>query len=171
MTPASYKNEIQLRRMTLADLPQVEALDQRCFSDPWPKGSFLYELRPDSSSICLVAELGNDPLAAQIVGVTVLWVILDEAHVGTLAVLPGYRGKGIARRLLANALLQSYQAGARKSLLEVRAGNQPALHLYYGFGFEVVGLRPGYYEDNHEDAWLLTLPRLDPQVLEKLARI
>ncbi|MGV8049458.1 MAG: ribosomal protein S18-alanine N-acetyltransferase [Anaerolineaceae bacterium] len=170
MTPASIKGKVHLRRMTLADLPQVEALDRICFEDPWPDESFLYELRPDSSSICLVAEQSDDLTHFQIIGAIVIWLILDEAHIGTLAVSPEFRGKGIARRLLATALLQSYSAGARTSLLEVRTSNEKALHLYYGLGFEVVGVRPGYYQ-NHEDAWLLTLKNLDPISLEKLTDV
>jgi len=42
--------------------------------------------------------------------------------------------------------------------------------LYYGLGFAAVGLRPGYYEDTHEDALLLTLENIQPQALEKLLK-
>ena len=156
---------VRIRRMSQADLPQVQALDKLSFTTPWPPGSFEYELRPDSSSICLVAELIDQPL---IVGVVVVWLIADEAEVATLAVTPQERGKGIARQLLATALHLAWQAGARKSQLDVRVSNAPALRLYYGFGYQPVGLRPGYYEDTHEDALLLTLDPLDPHKLEAL---
>ncbi len=167
MTRKPEKAAATLRRMTLEDLPQVEVLDRICFSDPWPAGSFLYELRPDSSSVCLVAETNNKGEQSRVIGVIVVWIILDEAHIGTLAVLPAFRKLGIARRLLSSALLLAFDDGARKALLEVRASNLEALKLYYGLGFEVVGIRPGYYQDNHEDAWLLTLEPIDPQLLEK----
>lgn len=166
MTPTP----IRLRRMTHADLPQVEALDQLSFRTPWPPGSFAYELRPDASSICLVAESLEEAGQPKIVGSAVIWLVVDEAQVATLAVAPPYRGRGIARALLAAGLLQAWQKGARKSLLEARVSNQAALRLYYGMGFEAVGLRPGYYQDTHEDALLLTLEEMQPDALEKLLK-
>lgn len=164
----SKKSEtIHLRRMTLEDVPEVEALDRACFNNPWPENAFVYELNENPGALCLVAEtIGEEE--SKIIGSVVVWHILDEAHIATLAVTPEYRGLGIGRRLLALALLESAKAGASKALLEARANNQNALHLYYGFGFEVVGIRPGYYPDNHEDALLLTLEQLDQGQLQKL---
>ncbi|XVJ51837.1 MAG: hypothetical protein HEQ32_07080 [Vampirovibrio sp.] len=40
---------------------------------------------------------------------------------------------------------------------EVRASNFKAQNLYYKYGFRMVG-RPRYYQDNQEDALLLTTP-------------
>ncbi len=129
---------IRLRRMTQADLPQVEALDRLSFHDPWPPGSFAYELRPDTYSVCLVAEAAREGTPGGIVGNVVVWLIVDEAHVATLAVAPDYRGQGLARALAA-VLLEAWRRGARKSLLEVRRSNTAALHLYYGMGFRRSG--------------------------------
>ena len=162
--------QVHLRRMTLADLPQVEALDRVCFRTPWPEDSFRYELRPYSTSICLVAELDQAGSEPQIVGMVVVWLIADMAEVATLAVAPQERGRGVGQRLLASALRLAWEAGARKSILEVRVSNTAALHLYYGVGYQPVGLRPGYYEDTHEDALLLTLDPLDPHVLKALEK-
>ena len=92
------------------------------------------------------------------------------AEVATLAVAPQERGRGVGRRLLASALRLAWEAGARKSILEVRVSNTAALHLYYGVGYQPVGLRPGYYEDTHEDALLLTLDPLDPHALKALEK-
>ena len=50
----------------------------------------------------------------------------------------------------------------------MRASNQDALHLYLGLGFEVVGIRPGYYQDNNEDALLLTLKPIDFEKMRNL---
>jgi ribosomal-protein-alanine N-acetyltransferase len=41
--------------------------------------------------------------------------------------------------------------------LECRVSNGPALSLYDKYGFRKVGLRPRYYSDNREDAYVLTL--------------
>ena len=157
--------------MRADDIPQVAALDHLSFADPWPQGSFEYELKANNYSLCLVAE---DPAAAEggnIVGALVIWLIVDEAHIATIAVHPDYRHRGIGRRLLAEGLLQAAERGAVKSLLEVRSGNAEALHLYYGFGFKAVGLRPKYYPTEQEDALLLDLDPLDVEFLRNLKQI
>ena len=157
--------------MRVDDIPQVAALDDLSFADPWPQGSFEYELKANDYSLCLVAE---DPDAAEgenVVGALVIWLIVDEAHIATIAVHPGYRHCGIGRRLLAEGLLQAADRGAVKSLLEVRSGNTEALHLYYGFGFKAVGLRPNYYQAEQEDALLLDLDPLDMDCLRNLKQV
>ena len=150
------------------DIPQVAVLDQLSFSDPWPQGSFEYELKANDYSLCLVAEDLGALDGQNIVGALVIWLIVDEAHIATIAVHPDYRHRGVGRRLLAEGLLQAADRGAVKSLLEVRSGNTEALHLYFGFGYKAVGLRPNYYPTEQEDALLLDLDPLDRKSLRNL---
>lgn len=157
-----------LRPMSLADLDQVEEIDQLSFQMPWPKDAFLYEIKQNPKSLCWVAEREVPDQAPIVVGTIVVWLVLEEAHIGTLAVRPGYRQEGIAQQLLAKALLEAAQSGAEYALLEVRVSNQAAQNLYKKFGFEVVGLRKGYYQDTREDAVLMTLPELHPKKLADL---
>ncbi len=161
---------IQIRAMQSADLAQVEALDRVCFNDPWPAGSFVYEFENASNSVLMVAEDAQSDPGREIIGAVVIWLVVDEAHVGTIALLPAYRGQKIGLRLLSAALAEAARRGAVRSLLEVRASNLAALHLYFGLGFETVGLRPHYYQDTHEDALLLTLEGLDQKQLFQLSR-
>jgi [ribosomal protein S18]-alanine N-acetyltransferase len=157
-----------LREMTLADLDQVEAIDQASFPTPWPKQAFQYELTRNQNALCWVAEWVEPNHQPILVAATVVWLILDEAHISTLAVHPGYRQRGIAQRLLAKVLLACAQAGAAQAYLEVRANNHPAQSLYRKFGFEPVGMRKGYYQDTGEDAVLMTLADFDPVKLAEL---
>lgn len=168
MSPHPDASRIRLRSMRSDDVPQVAALDHLSFADPWPQGSFEYELKASTYSLCLIAEDPEAPESENIVGALVIWLIVDEAHIATIAVHPSYRHCGIGRRLLAQGLLQAAERGAVKSLLEVRSGNTEALHLYYGFGYKAVGLRPNYYQAEHEDALLLDLDPLDVETLRNL---
>ena len=52
-----------------------------------------------------------------------------------VAVLPGYRGRGIAGQLLDTAVGYVRNHGGKRILLQVRADNQPALTLYRCRGF------------------------------------
>lgn len=151
---------LRIRKMTLDDVPTVLDLDQKSFSLPWPERSFRFELTDNPASRCWVAELDG-----KIVGMIVVWLIVDEAHVATLATHPEYRRQGIGRRLLAHALRHMIGDGARSSFLEVRASNFPAQEMYRKFGYEATGRRRHYYRDNDEDAILMNLESLTPERL------
>lgn len=144
-----------VRRMTVEDVPAAHELDQLSFTLPWPERSLRFEVSDNPAARCWVAELDE-----RLVGILVLWMIIDEAHIATLATHPEFKRQGIAKQLLVTALEHAYQEGALSALLEVRAGNKAAQAMYLKFGFEVVGRRERYYKDNNEDAILMTLKRL-----------
>jgi ribosomal-protein-alanine N-acetyltransferase len=95
-------------------------------------------------------------------------MILDEAHIATIAVHPDFRGQGTGGRLLATALAEAIRRRASLATLEVRAGNLAAQQLYHRFHFETAGIRPRYYRDNHEDALIMTVSGLDDSYLHWL---
>lgn len=59
--------------------------------------------------------------------------------VGNVGVLPEYRGRGIARRLMEACLDQAREAGGEWLALEVRVDNAPARQLYQRLGFQQTG--------------------------------
>jgi ribosomal-protein-alanine N-acetyltransferase len=169
--------ELTIRRMLPDDLELVFLLDCMSFSLPWSLNSYKFELSnpasrpwvvevalpPDAEPLeykpphpVAVSDQVRRPGEKAIVALLVLWLIVDEAHVATLAVHPAWRRQGIARKLLRYALEQAVREGAQTVMLDVRDGNFQAQALYAEFGFEVVGRRPGYYKDNGEDALLMT---------------
>jgi ribosomal-protein-alanine N-acetyltransferase len=149
-----------IRKMTLEDVPGVIDLDQKSFSLPWPERSFRFELTANPASRCWVADFEG-----RIVGMIVVWLIIDEAHVATLATHPDFRRRGIAKKLLSHALLHLMEDGAHSSFLEVRESNLAAQEMYRKFGYEVSGRRPRYYRDNDEDAILMNLASLKAEHL------
>ena len=160
------EGRIRLRPMSTAALAHDNIIEQRSFHTPWPEKAFAEALSHNQSALCWVAEWVEENQPPKVVADAVVWLILDEAHIGTLAVHPDYRARSIARKLLAKVLLEAIRFGATHALLEVRAGNLIAHHLYRKFGFDVVGIRKGYYQESGEDALLMTL---NPLVTEKLA--
>ena len=144
-----------VRKMTVEDVPVAHEIDKSSFTLPWPERSLRYEVSDNPSARCWAAELDGN-----VVGMLVLWMIVDEAHIATLATHHEFRRQGIAKQLLVTALEGAYLEGARSALLEVRTGNEAAQAMYHKFGFEVVGRRERYYKDNNEDAVLMTLKRL-----------
>jgi ribosomal-protein-alanine N-acetyltransferase len=159
---------VVFRLMTVADVEQVYDIDNKSFSLPWSTRSFRYEVTENLASRSWVAEWREASGQSWIAGMLVIWLVVDEAHVGTLATHPQYRRRGIGQRLLAHALLDAYERGARTVFLEVRRSNLNAQALYRKFGFVEDGVRPHYYVDNNEDALLLSLHNLEPETLQHL---
>lgn len=141
---------IKLRSMTQADLSQVLAIEEECFSSPWSINSFKYEIE-QSESIFKAAVLDE-----QVVGYVCLRTMLDITHVMNLAVLPQYRRMGIGLILLRDALheLRRQRPDIKFVTLEVRESSG-ALKLYEKAGFAAIGKRKGYYHSPDEDAIIM----------------
>lgn len=143
------QNEIRVVPMAEAHVPQIAALEARCFSEPWSEQSVRSELT-NGLSLWLVA-LDGETVAAYAGSQSVM----GEADMMNVAVDPAYRRRGIARALL-TALEEALRAAGVSSLtLEVRASNGPAIALYTALGYVQAGRRPNYYFKPKEDALIL----------------
>jgi ribosomal-protein-alanine N-acetyltransferase len=144
--------KLLVQKMTVEDIPAAHELDVLSFSLPWPERSLRYEVRDNPAARCWAAKIEG-----QLVGMLILWMIMDEAHIATIATHPKFRRVGVGSQLLENALQSAIAEGARTAFLEVRAGNSVAQDLYKKFGFVEDGRRLKYYKDNKEDAVLMSL--------------
>jgi [ribosomal protein S18]-alanine N-acetyltransferase len=158
--------EIHIRKMELSDLERVVEIDHASFSLPWPASSFNFELQRNPASRCWVAEVTVEEGHEPIVGMLVAWMIVDELHIATIATASEFRRTQIGRRLMVHALKEAAKEGAIKSFLEVRRGNEAARNMYRQLGYIEDGVRPRYYQDNHEDAILMSLQCIDPALLD-----
>jgi ribosomal-protein-alanine N-acetyltransferase len=93
----------------------------------------------------------------RLVGYAGAFVLPPDSDVQTVAVHPEEQGHGVGGRLLAPLMTEAARRGCRTMMLEVRAGNEPALALYARHGFERVARRSAYYPDG-EDALILRAP-------------
>ena len=153
--------------MTVADLPEVQAIERASFTTPWPPHAYKSELETNRMASYIVARSEG-----HVVGYGGVWLMVDEAHITTFAVHPSWRRQGIGDRLLLDLLDVALERGAREATLEVRLSNVPARRLYEKFGFRPVGLRPRYYTDDNEDALIMTTPALEtPAMQDRLERL
>lgn len=139
-----------LVRLSEQRLPEIMHLERKLYSNPWTEDNFRGELnRP--FTIALGWEQ-NHSLA----GYCFFWLLEPEAHLLNLAVARAKQGRGLGRRLLLSMFEIGLAAQVKVFLLEVRAGNAVARHLYKALGFVEVGRRLGYYQGENEDAVLMS---------------
>ena len=159
---------LKFRRMKLEDVPRVHEIDVLSFALPWPEKSYLFELVENPTTLALVAEIAAPEAMPIVIGMAVIWIVVDEAHIATIAIHPDFRGRGFGKKLLAETLRESIHRGIVQATLEVRENNMLAQSMYIKFGFKIVGRRLHYYKDNNEDAVLMTVNKLGPQYLDWL---
>ena len=154
--------------MSIDDINRVVEIDRLSFSLPWSERTYRLELNENPAAHLFVAERNHDH-GGEIVGYLGFWFIVDEAHISTFAVHPRERRAGIGSILLTNALEVASSLGAILVSLEVRVSNLAAISLYKGFGFEITGRRDNYYQDNYEDAFVMTLHHISEGINAKSA--
>jgi ribosomal-protein-alanine N-acetyltransferase len=98
----------------------------------------------------------QSPPTDVIAGFLGLWLMVDEAHIVTVAVREDHRRRGIGALLVARAIELAREAEAESVTLEVRVSNTGAQALYERFGFRRAGIRKRYYTDNGEDAIIMS---------------
>lgn len=138
----------EIRAAEPSDAAHLAALHAPSFHSPWDEAAFAD----------LLGQAGVFATASRD-GFILCRVVLDEAEILTLAVLPQARGQGLASRLVASAAEIAGAAGAERLFLEVAEDNAPARALYARAGFAQTGRRKAYYEtpDGRTDALILVL--------------
>lgn len=147
MAKVLTSEEVTTRKMTLADIDAVMKIDAESFATTWPRDIFERELTENHFSTYLVMEMNE-----QVIGYVGMWMIIDEAQITNIAVLPSYRGKQLGSYLFEQAIRVALSSRMAKLSLEVRVSNIRAQHLYRKFGLVPGGIRKNYYTDNQEDA-------------------
>lgn len=146
---------VRVRMARPGDVDDMLVIEQASFSDPWSR----YAL---SSSIALpvllvrVAEVAPDAASpGRLAAYSIVSRAADEVELLNLAVSDWARGRGIGRKLVAQAEADAAGWGATALFLEVRESNFPARRLYESAGFRQVGRRKAYYRRPSEDALIL----------------
>ena len=157
MGDVSRDPQFVFREMMLSDLDATMEIEALSFRTPWSRRSFVSELTENIYAHYLVVEVGD-----RIVAYSGMWVIIDEAHITNIAVLPDFRRQGLGERLMKEMMGRAKSRGATKMTLEVRVSNATAQRLYERLGFAARGIRRGYYSDTGEDAIVMWLDDLGP---------
>jgi [ribosomal protein S18]-alanine N-acetyltransferase len=138
------------RYMKEEDIDQILEVEHASFATPWSREAFYNEIYNNKFAVYIVLEEDQ-----KIIGYVGAWVVIDEAHVTNVAILPEYRGRKLGEALLRKMMALVKDMGARSMTLEVRVTNHVAQSLYRKLGFQNGGIRKNYYSDNQEDALVM----------------
>ena len=145
---------IKIRDATGRDLPAIMEIERLAFAQPWSLDSFERELSLPFSRTIVASPVGRG--AGILAGYLCRWLVADECHILNVAVRPGMRRRGIAERMMSDAIAEAKAKNAQVVTLEVRRSNLAARRLYRKFKFEERRLRIGYYGPG-EDAIVMEL--------------
>ena len=142
---------VKVRLASENDISDIAVIEQKCFSEPWSENTFRGCLNENTDLFVLEAD-----------GVICGFAVFDrtlgeEAELHNIAVAPDMRGRGLSRLLMDALIGSAKKNGVCRIMLEVRASNEAAIALYTKYGFEKVGVRPGYYRHPVENAILMDL--------------
>lgn len=159
-------------RMQPSDIPEVMALERAAYSKGWPATAFERELTQNAMARYVVL---REATTGRMLAFGGLWLMVGEAHVVTVAVLPEEQRRGLGRAVVHALIELAAESGMELATLEVRVSNEAARALYRAYGFYEVGTRKRYYSDNGEDAVIMTTEGLETPAyqerLERLARV
>lgn len=148
-----YTPQVTIRRATREDLDQIFACECACFDNPWTLSMLYEEICENPTTIYLVMTAAD-----RVVGYCGAHIVLDEAHITNVCVLPDYRGCGLAKRMMRALQEEARMHGASAMTLEVGVTNKAAQRLYRECGFSVQGIRRKYY-NGREDAYIMWTSR------------
>ncbi len=160
---ADYHDEAVIRKARKEDIPMVMYINRVSLPENYPEWFFEEHLERWGEAF-YVAEIDG-----KVVGYVMSRVefgapyvaegsIVKKGHIVSIAVLEGYRRRGIGRKLMENALRSLREIyECKEAYLEVRVSNLPAIRLYEKLGFRKIRVIPMYYLDG-EDAYLMARP-------------
>ena len=143
--------KVDIVKMEEAHIPSIMEIESVSFGKyHWSENSFRTEVNNKLAHYFVVLDETK-----KLVGYFGFWNIMEEGHITTFAVREEYRGQKIAEQMMQFLMNSALELEVKWFTLEVRTSNLPAINLYKKYGFETIGVREKYYQDNNEDALIM----------------
>lgn len=149
---AVLKTQYQFRPMHMDDLDTIMVIEPQIYPYPWTRGNFSDSLDSGYSAWVL---MHNE----EIIGYSLMMMVLDEAHLLNLSIAKTYQKQGLGRTLLEHMVDIAKNNQIANMFLEVRQSNISAMALYESMGFNEMAIRRNYYPatNGRENAVLMGL--------------
>jgi [ribosomal protein S18]-alanine N-acetyltransferase len=159
--------DLLVRRLRISDIPEVMPIESVSFGrHHWSPDSFTFEIKNQLGRYYALIHRKENRL----IGYAGYWMILDEAHITTIAVDHQFRGNGLGELLVIKMLDRMAGQSIKWVTLEVRVSNFSAQDLYYKYNFRGMGTRPCYYQDTNESALIMTTDNIQTREFRQTFR-
>ncbi len=161
-----------ISRMAPEDVNDFIDIERASFHQPWSRHMYLMDMKTNPMATYVVmrpAPADRDRLPP-ILAYGGMWLMVDEAHIATIASHPDWRGCGLGHGVLLALIDAAIERGATRSTLEVRLSNSVARRLYEQVSYRTVAVRRHYYQDG-EDALIMTTPPFADPELQALLEV
>ncbi len=156
--------KVSIEKMNETHIPSIMEIESVSFGKyHWSENAFRTELNNNLAHYFVALDENKNLL-----GYCGFWDILEEGHITTFAVREEFRGQKIAAQMMLYIFEKAKELNIKWFTLEVRASNLPAINLYQKYGFETIGEREKYYQDNNEDALIMWTQNIYSDKLKKL---
>lgn len=162
----SARRLVRVSRMRMGDIDTVMQIEESSFPVPWSRNLYMKEVTSLSGDS--VAAVGRFADSKEVIAHAVWWLIADECHLANIAVAPMWRRQGVGDAMLRACIHDAIRRDLKYIVLEVRRSNINAQRLYTKYGFRIIAIRRGYYQDNDEDALVMMLSPVPSASLEGL---
>ena len=125
-----HNTDVQIRRMVITDLPEVECIDRLAFPSLWQNSIDALTKAFKQTGISTVALLNG-----KIVGYQISTSMTVYGHLARLAVHPEFQRKGIAFILVYDLLRRFEKREFWRITVNTQSNNVPSLNLYKKFHF------------------------------------
>ena len=134
---------ISIKKINEKDVDLCYELDSNTIS-LWSKKQWANELKKEGIKVFGLL------FSNFVIGICVIQVVLDEAHINFFAVNIKYRKKGFGTHLMKYLIKECKKLNINKLFLEVSQTNFTAEKFYSRFDFSTVGIRKNYYKDGSD---------------------
>lgn len=135
---AVLKSVPEFMPMRMEEVDAILAVERRAYPFPWSRANFVDSLVSGYSAWTCRVE-------GELIGYAVMMLVLDEAHLLNLTVVPEWQRAGYGILTMHHLFAVARGHGAKRMFLEVRPSNTSGQGLYRKLGFETIGRRRGYY--------------------------
>ena len=139
------RTSISFNKLTLVEIPLVLSIEEQNSDYPWSQLQFTTSIE-NSNNICYCLSL-ND----KTIGYLIAMLALDSADILNIGIEPDFKRQGHGTALLNHLIEELKKRSIGEILLEVRAGNKPAIQFYKKQGFKEISVRKNYYTKNSKN--------------------
>ena len=146
---------VEVRPMTVKDLPSVLEIENLCFNSPWKEHDFLYELNDNPVSEVWVVELSAKNAQPAVVGYCDYWHTFNSGTIAKIAVHPSLQHRQLGTAMMDEIISDCMAKKIVTLTLEVRKSNGFAIKFYEKNGFKVSHIKPNYYSDGEDALYMI----------------